>query len=166
MSSLPPPFSLSSSSSSSSLAPSLPGQDDNDENEEKEDEDNDGDEDDDTIDSDIMDTFVSSFNHIVASAAAAVASLVNSLPVETISALPPNTRRANRKRGREEFGRQLMYDYFQPDPRSGSITYSPEDFRRRYRMHRPLFEQILADLAHHNRFFTQTADCFHVRGLI
>jgi len=100
---------------------------------------------------------------LISNAAAATALLL--LEIQSFSDSSPSSvhqRRPNRKRGREEHARKLLFDYFHSDPDRG--TYSPEQFRCRYRMCRPLFETILADLVEHNPFFTQSRDCLNVRG--
>ena len=49
-----------------------------------------------------------------------------------------------------EYDKLLKDDYFGENP-----IYSPAHFRRRFRMHRSLFEKILEDLVEANPYFEQ-----------
>ena len=62
------------------------------------------------------------------------------------------TRRGRRNipRDRVEANERLMRDYFGEDP-----TYSPDVFRRRFRMSRELFKQIVEDLVDNYPYFAQ-----------
>ena len=54
----------------------------------------------------------------------------------------------NMNRFRAEYDKLLKDDYFGENP-----IYSPAHFRRRFRMHRSLFEKILEDLVEANPYY-------------
>lgn len=74
-----------------------------------------------------------------------------------------SSRRPKRKqvhRGREEADGRLWNDYFAPNP-----IYDERFFRRRFRMHRHLFNQIVDDLKNNYSYFTQRVDAVGRIGL-
>ncbi|CAL5330637.1 unnamed protein product [Camellia sinensis] len=62
----------------------------------------------------------------------------------------------NRRQGHD----RLFGDYFATNP-----VYSPTVFRRRFRMHRPLYLRILNAIQTHNSYFLQKQDAAYVLGL-
>ena len=55
---------------------------------------------------------------------------------------------------------QLIKDYFADNP-----VYDANLFRRRFRMHRPLFIRILNDIQEHDDYFVQKNDALGFPGL-
>ena len=67
---------------------------------------------------------------------------------------PRRNRAANKERGREKGQQQLLHDYFVDD-----AVYK-DNFRRRYRMRRELFDKICAALLRHRYdIWKQRVDC-------
>ena len=66
----------------------------------------------------------------------------------------------NVERGREAAMAQLVSDYFSGE----DSTFSEIQFRRRFRMGRPLFTQIVDELSAHNNFFQQGVDALGKMG--
>ncbi|KAA1118879.1 hypothetical protein PGT21_050279 [Puccinia graminis f. sp. tritici] len=69
-------------------------------------------------------------------------------------------RRPNLPRGFEEGYQRLYKDYLSPQPIYGDYL-----FRRRFRMHRPLFLKIVDDVTAHNRYFKRKCDALGRPGL-
>ncbi|KAL8109185.1 hypothetical protein AgCh_025325 [Apium graveolens] len=63
-------------------------------------------------------------------------------------------------RNREEGHARLYRDYFSDIP-----TYTNTQFRRRFRMRRPLFLRIEEAVTTHDNYFTQRTDAVGMRGL-
>ena len=63
-------------------------------------------------------------------------------------------------RGRQEGHERLYRDYFCEHP-----VYPVNLFRRRFRMSRPLFSQIVEDVVSHNAYFRQRCDATGLPGL-
>ncbi|XP_059629896.1 uncharacterized protein LOC132272831 [Cornus florida] len=63
------------------------------------------------------------------------------------------------KRDREEAAQRLFQDYFTENP-----TFSPEMFRRRFRMRRELFIRILNGVTAYDEWFIQKPDAFSRMG--
>ena len=66
----------------------------------------------------------------------------------------------NFERGREAAMGQLVADYFAGD----ESIFSDAQFRRRFRMRRPLFVRIVDDLSIHDKFFQQGTDALGRMG--
>jgi len=64
------------------------------------------------------------------------------------------------KRPREEAHQKLVNDYFSVNP-----LYPSNNFRRRFRMRRPLFERIVDALGQWSPYFTQRVDAANRQGL-
>jgi hypothetical protein len=62
-------------------------------------------------------------------------------------------------RPREQASQQLMDDYFSPNP-----VYNETQFRRRFRMRRPLFLKIVEALSGWSEYFTQRPDALNRPG--
>nr|XP_043621037.1 uncharacterized protein LOC122592786 [Erigeron canadensis] len=103
----------------------------------------------------------SSFNSIgsneyddaVESAVVLAINLVRHVVAENEDEEPPPRgfhRRVVIDRRGEEAERRLMQDYFVDAP-----TFNPRQFRRRFRMHKPLFLRITGDLERKYRYFQQ-----------
>lgn len=69
-------------------------------------------------------------------------------------------KRPNKWRGRHEAAARLHNDYFSETP-----VYDEADFRRRFRMSRPLFMRIHNQVLSSNPYFTQRNDACGVPGL-
>ena len=69
-------------------------------------------------------------------------------------------KRPNKERGRHAAALRLHNDYFCDHP-----TYDAADFRRRFRMSRPLFLRIHQEILNTNSYFVQRADACGVMGL-
>jgi hypothetical protein len=70
-------------------------------------------------------------------------------------------RSVNKNRSRHQAAIRLHRDYFSPCP-----TYSDGDFRRRFRMRKPVFLRLLDGcLSSNPLYFEQRADACHVMGL-
>ncbi|XP_028068692.1 uncharacterized protein LOC114271264 [Camellia sinensis] len=63
-------------------------------------------------------------------------------------------------RDRRQGHDRLFADYF-----AANLVYSPTIFRRRFRMHRPLYLRILNAIQTHNSYFVQKQDAAYVLGL-
>lgn len=72
-------------------------------------------------------------------------------------------RQANVDRNRELYAKLLVADYWGTPTQSP--LYSGEDFRRRFRMPRELFDRIVADIVRHDPWFKQKRDCTGKLGL-
>jgi hypothetical protein len=62
-------------------------------------------------------------------------------------------------RPREQASQQLMDDYFSPNP-----VYNETQFRRRFRMRRPLFLKIVEALSGWSEYFTLRPDALNHPG--
>jgi hypothetical protein len=69
-------------------------------------------------------------------------------------------RAPNLRRDFEGGFQTLFRDYFAKDP-----VFPEEIFRRRFRMHRPLFLRIVDDIKAHNNYFVQKKDALGKPGL-
>ena len=63
-------------------------------------------------------------------------------------------KKANKERRRAEYDMLLKADYFNND-----AIFDSNDFRRRFRMRRRVFDRILNALVAHDDYFRQKADC-------
>jgi hypothetical protein len=68
-------------------------------------------------------------------------------------------KRKNKERNRLLYDALLKSDYFNDE-----TTYDANDFRRRFRMRRHVFDRILNALVAHDDYFKQKADCCKVLG--
>ena len=65
----------------------------------------------------------------------------------------------NVDRPREQAQQELLDDYFTPNP-----VYDEKDFRRRYRMRKPLFLKIVEALSGWSEYFTLRLDALNRPG--
>lgn len=70
---------------------------------------------------------------------------------------------ADRARTREQYGEQLIADYFADKP-----LYTPDEFRRRFRMRKSLFETVVAALVADEscNYFQQRLDATGLPGFL